>query len=165
MLLVKTDNTLGPAFDNFKLLCKHSCSAVSPHCFTKSGSWEHSASALAAPWRCTPQCPPLLLLASSGQDKSDFEGLGLASSRHMCWAQCLWPNMDLGPWRYVSTSGLSLCGVSPAQLQMCWYGSVMVSQSSAAPHTNSHVLSTAWAWHEVIIATLPNLESLGIFIH
>ena len=168
MLLVITDNPLGPAFDNFKLVCKHSCSAVSPHDFSKSGSWERSASALAAPWRWTPMlssapisAPPWLFWA---RQKRLWRSWFSLFSAHVLSTLSL-TNLDLSPWWHISLSDLSLCEVSPAQLQMCWCGTVMVSTSSAAPCTNSCVLSTTWAWREVIIATLPYLERAWESLH
>lgn len=84
-VISKSGNSVWTALENFKLLQKHIffCSQslllqwLRAFCFC-----------LGDVQPCSAQCPPLLLLASSGRDKSDFEEFGLASSQHTCWAHC-----------------------------------------------------------------------------
>lgn len=136
MLLIITDNILGPAFDNFELLCN---TVVLQAVLISSVRSALLLPLLLAGDVHPAQRSPLFLLASSGQDKSDFEEHSVS-----------------GKSGFQPTMLHSHKGMDPAQLQTCWCGCVVASRSSAAPRADSRVLSTAWAWHEVI-ATLPHL--------
>lgn len=99
---------------------------------------------------CSAQCPPMLLLASV-QKWHRRASLSLFSANV---GNTLSPaNLDLGPWWYISSSHcLCVRYACPALDVLVW------QRSSAAPHINSGVLSTTWAWHAVNIATLPYLK-------
>lgn len=105
--------------------------------------------------------PPLLLLTSSGQDKSDFEKLGLASSRLMCWARRPWisvrdstsPQDTCLSVRYPQPS--SKCAVTAVSW---WAGAVLHL-------ANSRALRITWAWPEVISTTLPYLERAWVSLY
>lgn len=85
--------------------------------------------------------------------KSDLKELVLASSQQMWGTHCLqqiWISVrnDTSPQATVSAWGVPC----PAPGVLVW------QRSSAAPHINSGVLGTTWAWLDINIATLPYLQ-------
>lgn len=162
MLFVKDGNSLGTALENFKLLQKHIffCSQslllqwLRAFCFC-----------LGDVQPCSAHCPPLLLLASSGWDKSDFEEFGLASSQHTRWARCFWQT-------WVSVHG----GTSP-QATFPSVGAIPSPVSNVLAWQCGGEPEQSWGshlfictehhaeWHEVIIEKFSHLERAWVSLY